>query len=162
MSFNYHIAKRWLLEEHPRYLQWSKAFMFSEIVTMDSILCQKEVFFIDPRDYHAFDYAFKASIEATEYQYFQLIKFLRTEREVDLKNDNNFEFCGYDVQDYFDTNSWITNCAIEYEPKTYSFSKYGLLSSFSEAIKWISDHKHLSQDLEEGYIIYAIWRKLYK
>ena len=157
---NYGIRKRFQIIDDRNYFTEAKIENhFSEIVTLDFILCELKHTDNDSNDYIA---NIKTYEDILKYRYTdkeQIIRSLAVNEEISNHFDNGFIFCGYDIMDYFDSNSWVTNCGIKYDFDKYNYTEFGLLKTYEETLKWILDHRDDDQELLNGeYTIYAIWR----
>lgn len=159
MNFKFFIASRFFLSKEKEYKTLYSAF-FGEIVTLDSILCKKRFFDAPSHEFVGIMDDFPKIRNFPIAQNEQLIKFLEVKTEISFNNEDEFEFCGFDIMDYFEENSWLTGYGIKYEIKGPKYTKYGLLGSFSDSLKWVADHAKTSRELENGeYKIFAVWRK---
>lgn len=159
--YKYFIASRFLLEEHKDYQRRYNAAKFREIVSLDSILCKKRYFDTNTNTYIGEITSLEEIIEFPYSGNEQLIKYTSAIENFALEKDCDFEFCGFDILDYFGDNSWIVGYCIGFEPEIYDFSKYGLLGNFNDVINWINNHKTHIQELQNGeYQIFAVWRSV--
>lgn len=159
MDFKFFIATRFFLSEEKEYKTLYSAF-FGEIVTMDSILCKKRFFDPISHEYVGIMNDYQKIQNFPLAQNEQLIKFMEVKAEIPFDNEDEFEFCGFDIMDYFEDNSWLTGYGIRYENNDPKYTKYGLLESFSDSLKWAADHAQTSRELENGeYKIFVVWRK---
>lgn len=160
MDYRFFIANRFILSEDKEYKTLYSAF-FGEIVTLDSILCKKRFFDPPSHKYIGMMDDDQKTLYFPLSQNEQLIKFVEVKTETFFDTQNEFEFCGFDIMDYFEDNSWLTGYCIQYDNNIQMFTKYGLLNSFRNALKWVFDHSQVSRELENGeYKIFAVWRKL--
>jgi len=161
MKYIYYIAERFILSDNKEYHHGLKKEHFKEIVTMDSILCKERYFDLNTNEYigrkENYDNISRFKYTRNE----QIIKCLKVEKSHVIQKFDEFEFCGYDIIDYFEDNSLITGYDIYYDINLYIYSEYGLLNSYIEVINWINNHRSYTQELQnEEYEIYAVWRKI--
>ena len=160
MKYIYYIAERFLLSENKYYHHGLKTEHFSEIVSMDSILCKERYFDLNTNEYIGRRESYD---EITHFKYTrkeQIIKCLKVEKSHVLEECDEFEFCGYDILDYYEENSWITNYDIDYDINRNIYTKYGLLDSIENVFTFIEEYKIKNQNFQnEEYCIFAVWRK---
>ena len=162
MKYIFYIAKRFFLSSHSDFQHGEITKRITEIVTMDSILCKERYFDLLTNEYIGKKESYSKIVKFLYANDEQILKCSDVNSESLIEQDNEFEFCGYDILDKFDENSWITNMGIDYDNEHYVYTKYGLLNSIESAFKWISDNKNMYQELRLGeYKIHAVWRKIH-
>ncbi len=81
-----------------------------------------------------------------------------------LEQEQQFEFCGYDLVDISTCISVITNCGAEFDSIDYtSLNQYGLISSYRRAVNTQLDlNEEYPEDSHSYCEIVEIWRWLTK
>jgi len=163
MNYIYYIAKRFFPND--LYEVGIGNLNLYEIVTLDSILCKKKVIMsIMINNEIGKTYKYEDIMDYDLDKNEQILKYCNLKNRLEhLSNIDNFEFCGYDILDYFKSNSWVTNYGLKRENSNNLYTQYGLINSFDNIEKWIDLNKHMSVELKNGeFELYAVWRKIKK
>lgn len=160
-KIKYYISKRFTEDIYRQFPDPSLSKVrFQEMVTMDHLFC--EMIYEDSRSEEfigireSLQEINRFPIASDE----QVLKCMVVHADVDPFDKDGFSFCGYDIIDGYDSHSWLTNYGIPLDENSFSFTDFGLLASYSEAMKWIRNHMFISEELQNGeYTIYAVWRQ---
>jgi hypothetical protein len=136
----------WCGERWADYIQWSGFQHLRELVSTDHMLCPAVLDELIDADW---DYNIHADFKT---YFFHDVEYLKRRITFDPARhnilslierpssptvaDHNFEFCGYDILDSFDSVSVLTNCGAF--PDVFDASEvnqYGLLDDFSRSLE---------------------------
>jgi hypothetical protein len=136
----------WCGERWADYIQWSGFQHIRELVSTDHMLCPAVLDELIDADW---DYNIHADFKT---YFFHDVEYLKRRITFDPARhnilslierpssptvaDHNFEFCGYDILDSFDSVSVLTNCGAF--PDVFDASEvnqYGLLDDFSRSLE---------------------------
>lgn len=163
MQSKFYIAERFYLSENRDYRIINRHIIDSEIVTMDNTLCKRRLFDIDSKEYIGEVLSYKDISKYTITMNEQIIKYSHVSEEIINIKNQDFDFCGYDILDAFGENSWITNYGVHNDDFSNKFTKFGLLRTYKDAIKWLNENQNLHDHLNASEcMILAVWRMILK
>lgn len=157
-----YISERFIIKDNPGYQNRLNSLEFNEIVSADSELCKRRY---SDLDFMEFPSTSKLDIDLSAYSlkiYEQYICIEEINKDFKEETIINFEFCGIDVMDKFNTNSWITNYGIPYDLSGFNYTQYGLMKDISSVSKWLSKRNSDKTFLElaqNEFKLVAVWRK---
>ena len=160
MEYIYRVTNRFFVDSE--YNNLGNPTNVNEIVSLDLLLCEVDrIYFNSTVGMIGQTNDIKEIMNVRLKENQQFIMFCRATEEIDTVN-HNFEFSGYEILDYFDDNSWITNYGVRQDPtRPELYTKFGLLKTYQDVLVWIDLYKHGNQELEQGeYLVYAVWRSI--
>ncbi|XMB71679.1 hypothetical protein RJI07_06095 [Mycoplasmatota bacterium WC30] len=168
MEYIYYIANRFFPANNRGYADFGKNNDIIEIVTLDSIICKIRYFDIFSDAYISTDLYIGKLFGYEEIKKFDLKENEQIIRYCKMSEKSNvsitvadFEFCGYDILDYYEDNSYITNYGIEYNFQYDLYTIYGLLKTLDNVKKWLKLNEHQDSGLQnKEYVICAVWRQI--
>ncbi len=163
MQSKFYIAERFYLSENRDYKIIDRHITDNEIVTMDNALCKRRLFDIGTKEYigEVLNYKDISKYNITIDE--QIIKYSHVSEDIVNVKNQDFEFCGYDILDSFGENSWVTNYGIQYDVSNNNYTKFGLLRSYKDALKWLNENQKLNDQLIASECkILAVWRRVLK
>lgn len=157
-----YIAKRFLTVNHQGYKTCFSTVEFTEIVSVDSGLCTR---ISSGLDFQILTDTSQIAFKISEYpleKNEQYIFIRKIDEDYNEEVVDNFEYCGIDIRDMFNSNSWITNYGVPYDLKPENYTQYGLLRDISSIKLWLSkrDSDDFIELLENNFSLWAVWRKI--